>query len=215
MYSKFINRHCNQPCLPGRPVTAAFIMVSADSAASKSGSSVQQPGKRLSASSGRPQTALSRLAKLAKTSPGMSPGQVLPAQSPQQISTADPLHISTDIGRLPFGDTSNANEVKARGSPCDEVAQEAAQQVEDDIHNMSQQAKQQQLQEGGLHNMVDQNMAGCNANLGGAPRQSQAGVRMLLWCSYLLFVCMRAICTVYRLCHRRCVLKRLTASLCL
>ena len=169
-------------------------MVSADSAASKSSSSVQQPGKRLSASSGRPQTALSRLAKLAKTSSGMSPSQVLPAQSPQQIGMAAPLHTSADIGRVPFGDTSNANEVKARGSSCDEVAQEAAQQVEDDIHGMSQQAKQQQQQqqqqEGGLHNMVDQNVAGRNANLGDAPRQSQAGVRMLLWCNVATFVCM-------------------------
>lgn len=158
--------------------------MSADSPASNSSSNAQQPGKRLSASSGRPVTALSRLAKLAKTSPGMSPRQALPPQSPQQVATAEPLHAPADTGRAPFEDTRNANSVKANRASYAGVVPEAAQQVVNDIHSMSQQAKQQQ-QKGNLHGMVDQNLAGCSADLGGASRQSQAGVRMLLWCSYL------------------------------
>ena len=137
-----------------------------------------QPGRRLS-SCGRPATALSRLAKLAKASPGISPRQALPAQSPQYVARADPLHISADPGRAPLKDSSNATHVTARGTLYTGLAQDAAQHMENDIHCMSQQAQQRQ-QQGADHGMVDQNAAVCSAALGDAPRQSEAGVRMLL-----------------------------------
>lgn len=136
-----------------------------------------QPGRRLS-SYGRPATALSRLAKLAKTSPGISPGQALPAQSPQYVAKANPPHTSADTGRPPVEDSSNASGIKARGSVYSGLAQDAAQHVKNDTHCTSQQAQQQQ--QGAIHCMVDQNAAVCNAELGDASRQSQAGVRMLL-----------------------------------
>lgn len=137
-----------------------------------------QPGRRLS-SCGRPATALSRLAKLAKSSPGISPRQALPAQSPQYVASADPLHISADPGRAPLEDSSNATHVKARWTLNTGLAQDAAQHVENDTHCMSQQAQQRQ-QQGAHHGTVDQHAAVCNAELGDASRQSQAGVRMLL-----------------------------------
>ena len=111
----------------------------------------------------------------------MTPCQALPPYSPQHVAAADPLCASTDTGRAPLEDTSNANDVKARASSYTEGAQEAAQQAQDDIHGMAQQAKQQQPE-----GMVDQIAVGCNTELGGASRQSQAGMRTLLLWSFLL-----------------------------
>lgn len=168
--------HYSLPCVAQQTLVTDTLLF-ADSSMHRPGSPALQPGRRLS-SYGRPATALSRLAKLAKTSPGISPRLALPAQAPQYVARADPPHASADPGRAPLEDSSNATHVKARGTLYTGLAQDAAQHVENETHFMSQQAQQRQ-QQGAIPGAVDQNAAVCNAELVDASRHSQAGVPML------------------------------------
>ena len=157
-------------------MTPGFVF--AESTTFKSSPTAQQPGKRLS-SSCRPITALSRLAKLAKTSPSMSPGQALP-EPPKHAAAAEPLPVVADRGRA-HGATTVPPTIGVKPATSIDVDQAAAEQVEvvGGFHGLSQQEQQQQ--EGTLHGVVNPNVAVCSVDIGDASRQSQAGMGMLLW----------------------------------
>lgn len=156
----------------------AVNSIFAESEASKSSCSGEQAGRRLSKSC-RPATALSRLAKLARTSPGMSPGHPPPQPPQATAAVSDPLHASTNTGRAVGEDTPGSNGAALVGGlPCTapvRCAQAGAAQVvnENNAPGMAQQ--QQQQQEVSLHGRVDKHVAACNGDRGGASRLSQAG----------------------------------------
>lgn len=175
------------------------LLVFAEPAASMSSSTALQPGRRVS-KSGQPTTALSRLAKLAKTSLGMSPRQPLP-QPPQTAALAsNPLHAPADKGRAQGDDTQVANGVAHAGALFSTkpvlCAQAAAEQVvkTNEVPGMSQQAQQRQAQqrqqqqlEVSLHGSVNEHVAARHADRDGASRLSQAGTCLgdALICSFV------------------------------
>lgn len=171
-------KHSKQQRIDKTADSCRMCTMYAEATAPKSSCSGEQAGRRLSKSC-RPATALSRLAKLAKTSPGMSPRHP-PPQPPQATAVgSDPLYACANTGRALSEDAPGCNgAAHVGGLPCTTpapCAQAGAAQVVNgnSVPSMSQQ--QQQQQEASLHGRVDKHVAAGNGNREGASRLSQAG----------------------------------------
>ena len=143
----------------------------------------QQP-RQLASKTPRPGTALSRLSKLAKLSPGISPHQAA-LQLPRQTAAQLVVSFPADIARASAEDHPQGHDVVSDSGSISEpmlAAETTADQVGrvNDTDHLSQQAQHQQDAAGALADGAVEGAAACIAGTGHAQDMSQAGRAMLL-----------------------------------